>query len=1213
MALYFFSGNFESLSSTITNPYSGDIYVINGTYLVNNEIYTGTVGEADTLLMTVDQETLFLLSESGDVVLDSIETVLGSNGSDIFNLASTVHFLDDIQINAGNGDDLVWSNVGNDHLTGNNGNDILHGGPGNDLIEGNDDNDILKGGEGDDTLDGGTGDDVMEGGVGSDTYIAGDGNDTITESASADINVIELPTGIVEADLSYNFNGNDLEITVGTSGVITIIGQYDAADSGIDTLNFSDGSTLDLRTVTLPPAGPTEGDDILEGTSGDDVIDALGGDDVINGLEGNDTLIGGAGADTLNGGADTDTADYSTSTSAVAVDLFSGVGLSGDAAGDSYISIENVTGSDLVGEGDFIIADNGNNTLQGLAGDDTFEGMDGADAIDGGDGSDTAVYWNSYAAVQVDLEAGTASGGHAQGDILTSVENITGSSHHDVITGDAEDNFLNGFFGNDTLNGGAGSDTLDGEAGNDILSGGSGSDIYVAGVGDDTVIEGSSTDINIINIPVGVVLADLSFNTVGNNLEITVGTSGSINIIGQYDAADSGIDTLHFSDGSIFNLRSIPQGPTEGDDTLDGTSGDDVIDALGGNDVVNAGDGNDTVDGGEGNDTLNGDAGNDTLNGGNGDDTLNGGVGDDAMNGGAGSDTYIAGDGNDTITESASADINVIELPTGIVEADLSYNFNGNDLEITVGTSGVITIIGQYDAADSGIDTLNFSDGSTLDLRTVTPPTPDLPTEGDDVLDGTSGDDVIDALGGDDVVNGGAGNDTLSGGAGDDAVNGGAGNDIVSGGLGVDSVNGGDGDDTLLYVADAAWSSRFVAYNAGSPDARGTGERVRLSGSNRSHDLFDGGDGFDTMQLTSGNDAIFLDDRYSGRYGGAAVAGRITSIEQILAGDGNDIVDLTSRNYSYGDVIIDGGNGDDHLWASSGNDTLIGGAGNDSLFGGSGNDQLFSGIGNDRLDGGSGDDTMYGDLGHDRLNGGDGNDQMFGGEGKDRMNGGDGLDTMSGGAGNDRMDGNNGNDQLFGGDGRDRMEGGNGDDQLFGEDGNDRLYGENGDDLLVGGDGNDYLSGGRGNDFLHGGNGSDRLYGGDGNDLLEGQAGNDRFYGGRGDDTYLIGEGADSVYMSSGTDQVIYTVMDAAVDTIRGFKTSQGDSLDIADILQGYDELTDAISDFVQLTHSGSKTALAINADGDIGGTYTTVAVFRGGLSGENVSDLINDGHLIVT
>ena len=99
----------------------------------------------------------------------------------------------------------------------------------------------------------------------------------------------------------------------------------------------------------------------------------------------------------------------------------------------------------------------GDDTLNGLAGNDTLIGGAGADALDGGTDTDTASYAGSSAAVTVSLVAGaTNTGGDAEGDTLSNIENLTGSAHDDSLTGNDFGNDLSGGAGADTLNGGAG-------------------------------------------------------------------------------------------------------------------------------------------------------------------------------------------------------------------------------------------------------------------------------------------------------------------------------------------------------------------------------------------------------------------------------------------------------------------------------------------------------------------------------------------------------------------------------------------------------------------------------------------------------------------------------------------------------------------------------------------------------------------------------------
>ncbi|MBM9531952.1 hypothetical protein JWG42_17505, partial [Desulfoprunum benzoelyticum] len=194
----------------------------------------------------------------------------------------------------------------------------------------------------------------------------------------------------------------------------------------------------------------------------------------VYGFDGHDILRGGGNADTLNGGYGIDTADYSASDAAVDIVLWptptnrsqSG----GDAQGDVLLSIENVIGSVF---NDELWGDNQtNNILYGGAGNDTLYGDRSPDTLDGGEGLDTASYRWSSSEVVVDLtrQGGgqTQAGGDAQGDVLTGIENLTGSDYNDVLTGDSDANVLNGLAGDDAITAGAG-DTVDGGAGLDVL------------------------------------------------------------------------------------------------------------------------------------------------------------------------------------------------------------------------------------------------------------------------------------------------------------------------------------------------------------------------------------------------------------------------------------------------------------------------------------------------------------------------------------------------------------------------------------------------------------------------------------------------------------------------------------------------------------------------------------------------------------------------
>ncbi|MCF8495428.1 MAG: type I secretion C-terminal target domain-containing protein [Alphaproteobacteria bacterium] len=401
-------------------------------------------------------------------------------------------------------------------------------------------------------------------------------------------------------------------------------------------------------------------------------------------------------------------------------------------------------------------------------------------------------------------------------------------------------------------------------------------------------------------------------------------------------------------------------------------------------------------------------------------------------------ETIIAGDGGDVINLSHAT----------IVLNDMTISGGAGD-DILWGNSGNDTIIGA-----TGDDNIDGGPGNDL-LQG---------DEGNDILHGGAGNDRLDGGVGNDLLYGDGDNDILIGGDGNDILRGGDGNDRLEGGLGSDLLDGGAGDDILQYSGDEIWPSGFVAWNVGSPLAVINGDKVVVNPRLRSHDGFNGGDGTDTLLMTDDSDAVFLDDQYSANPFGHDTA-RLISIEIIDAGGGDDIVDLTSMKFSYGDVTIYGRDGNDVLWSSAGND------------------------------------------------------------------------------------------------------------------------------------------------ILYGGNGNDHLDGGAGNDLLVGGAGNDRLWGWSGDDVFIVGEGTDQIYLGTGSDRVVFDFMDGMVDNITGFGV--GDSINITDILHGYDPMTDVISDFVKLSQSGANTQIQINADGDSGGAFTTIATIIGGMGG-TLSGLIDNGALIV-
>ena len=342
-----------------------------------------------------------------------------------------------------------------ENLTGSNHDDMLVGDAGNNRI---------YSGRGDDTISSGLGNDRMDGNWGNDTFIYTGGRDLITDRGS-DFDVVIFdavwsPLNVIVSGNVINFAGNSTDRI--TFNDITLIEEF--RFDGFAPMNLA---TLQSYASPVTYTG-TNGADSFTGTMLAETFEGLGGIDVV---------------------------DYSLSANRVVVDLQINSGLEGDAAGDTYISIENIIGSNTTNFGDYLYGNAGNNHLWGMNGKDILEGGAGADILDGGAGDDFARYTRSDAAVNVDLTQATQVGGHAQGDVLMNINNLTGSDFADTLAGDAGDNRLYGGDGNDILNSRNGDDRLVGGRGSDTLIGGNDNDELLGGDDNDTLLGGNGNDL----------------------------------------------------------------------------------------------------------------------------------------------------------------------------------------------------------------------------------------------------------------------------------------------------------------------------------------------------------------------------------------------------------------------------------------------------------------------------------------------------------------------------------------------------------------------------------------------------------------------------------------------------------------------------------------------------------------------------------------------
>jgi Ca2+-binding RTX toxin-like protein len=1194
---YFADGVWGAVSTV--NVGSGDAVSLNG---LNRsfDIFDGGVtfengAPVDDTATTTD--TLVLTSGNDALLLDDFSSArltigglhpLGVTYTNSSATAARVIAVD--VIDTGDGNDVV-------NLTSNTftyGNVTILGGQGNDTLWSAQGNDILNGGAGDDNLQAGTGDD---------TYTYTSGIDTVQDSGGID--TLTLGAGINFYDLSFARSGNDLLITLNSGNTVTVINQL-LSGSEIENLHMNNGDNYNLVTIATNQA-PTPQDDIfnvamngslfgnviLDNGNGADSDPEFSGLTVIGftatSVNGSTVFVGGNGDMTYTpafGFSGVDTFTYTVydgirglgeATATVTINVIA-PNVDPVAADDSFsgqqdqvfsgnVLLDNGGGVDSdsdggtlsVSSGVFATTNGGSVTLDSLGnfaytptsgffGTDTFSYtlLDGQGGFDNGTVSfilngapiaadddfsgiqDNAIIGNILVdnghGVDADVDGGTLS---VQTTTFTTVNGATVS----ILS--------NGLFVYSPASGCTGVDTLT----HTIFDGQGGSDTgtitvtlvappNVDPVAVDDAFNGQQ-DVNVL----GNVLAD---NGSGADSD---SDGGTLSVIAATIAtANGGTVVLNATGDFTYTPASGFFGSDSFDYTLlDGQGGSDMATValfLNGKPIAD----DDSFNGQQDAAILGNVIGNDsdvdggtitvsaatiaTVNGGTvtidaaGDFTYTPAVGF------FGSDTFDytlndGQDGSDTATvalflngkpiaanDDFSADQDTVV--TGNVLAD---NGHGADADVDGGT---LTVVAATIATAHGSVVLQANGSFTY--------TPTLGYFGSDtftytLLDGQGGNAVATAtinlaevVGGggtiigtpnDDTLNGSAGNDTISGLGANDKLYGNGGADELDGGTGKDIVDGGNGDDILHFSVDAQFGKGWGAWNVGSPTTLGTQEVISVKNKNESYDYFIGGAGTDTLVMTGDHDALFLDGAIIPRHDDLAVGARISGIEIIIAGDGNDVVDLTSNNYAYGDVTIYGGDGNDYLWSSSGVDHL------------------------------------YGD---------DGNDQLYA---------------------------DNGDDFLFGGDGNDVMLAGNGDDRLEGDKGNDTLKGDAGNDVLLGGQGNDEIRGGTGDDLIVGGEGNDKLYG------------------------------------EAGADTFLYQMPSEGNDKIYGFEKGVGkDSVNITDILFGYDSLTSDINAFMKLHNSGGDVQLRINNDG-VGNDFQTLATFVGGLGGANLATLLSNGNVV--
>jgi len=326
------------------------------------------------------------------------DDILGATGAALGNFASTV--------NAGAGNDAVYTGTSNDTVNGEAGNDTINASSGNDTVDG---------GAGNDTV-------IISADANLsvlDSYVGGAGTDTIqftadmTDAAStlskiSGFEVLHVAAGAAETLTMSNFVNNTgftrIDFGDGGGNALTVNNVSDTVTTvRLLTGARADTPTIDRLTDTssnsliisvrgdLDNAGG--GTDLGGFTAADEETISVSGSTAANDVDFTAMTVGDLVTLNVSGAADVDTGAIS-STKIATIDA------SGSSATNNILATNSVvamtvtggTGADTLSTGsgnDTITGGLGIDTINGGAGNDTISGGEGGDQITSGDGSDT--------------------------------------------------------------------------------------------------------------------------------------------------------------------------------------------------------------------------------------------------------------------------------------------------------------------------------------------------------------------------------------------------------------------------------------------------------------------------------------------------------------------------------------------------------------------------------------------------------------------------------------------------------------------------------------------------------------------------------------------------------------------------------------------------------------------------------------------------------
>lgn len=819
-------------------------------------------------------------------------------------------------------------------------------------------------------------------------------------------------------------------------------------------------------------------------------------------------------------------------------------------------------------------------------------------------------------AMSVDLSGQTVN--TVAGKSLTLAAGITrllGGEADDTLTGSAKDDTILGGHGNDVIHGGGGADRLDGGAGNDILYGDVGQDLLIAGQGQDVLWGNDGPDIFLIDGKLGSITTIKDFSTAAGGDTLRIQTHDRLGWSNVQQVVGSDGLTLRFTadDGnpSTILLAGIKSALTRAQLVTMSSSDDIPKDPLSAAYVA----GNSIYVSPVATITEHAPTKIDTIQYDN-IETVRFTPGKiDVSNPNYQFFHYLEASAHTTpgkqiVVLTGSPDTGGFILGPEVLSAHWNGLYRGPNNDTVLGFLSE-DVYSNGGAPTYSIDNLHWVQGTDEGEQLIAGPTPSTPDhispDAWSLAIAQLGPRQINGKGGDDELTGDATAEVLDGGADSDVLTGGAGNDTLKGGTGADTFNfsAGDGQDTIVDV-EGIDTLRFKGVSQTNLN-----QTVSLRSDTSSSFTVSTKLQYSTTDSVSLNavfseDALVLADltQYKTQFDTTSQTkvlngSTLTETADVLVQErlksttinalgGGDIVFSLKQNH----MSIDGGSGNDTLYALEGQNVIQGGADNDRIditaaSVSVGKDTLVGGQGDDTIHAGSHGAVLYGDdlASSDSLAG---NDQLYGGMGDDLAYGGAGDDMLEADSGKDTLWGGIGNDTLSGGFDDDTLNGDNGNDKLNGGDGNDSLNGGKGNDILIAGNGlMDTLYGGDDNDVLAGGVGADFLSGDAGNDTLTGAEGNDTLNGGTGDDFFDTGSGTDLIQLdlNSGAD---FADRLTGTDTVRISGISSSTALNVSLINNGqYIKLSWGSSN--SLTLSNYSLDLKIALDSNINTTLRTV------------------------